>query len=392
MSVYYLPFFVIILGILLYLYIKTRAKIRSIRKFEHSAAKKQAANKSDEMVFTCEFCGALIHPEKNAACPKCGASYAENIRWKEIQETDRQKVLNRPEEFVDSVGGKNLKGMVRRSRILLVLMAMILIGSIVICLEEMYFFQVVSGTNYLHDERLNHMGEHYQKEVCSLENDGILLDEDGVFVQVTGIYRDADKVKIEYLVNNTNESDMHLRFNRYGQNGKAQISRTPVVNHDLKKGRSVTVYEELDEKNPIWSLAYGTFHLDQMNYFHEQNATIVLTTGLQDGKDSVQGEPVMENDHIKVVKNKETLLIINQSDEGYQMNLGKVKSGNDEYTVRSWDIIIPQGYSYCLDQVTCKQLPKNKENLKLTLYFQSLENASEKFTETVDISNQIIKQ
>lgn len=285
------------------------------------------------------------------------------------------------------------------------LFLLFLIVSIIVLFIVLFFISLHSRqTDYTKDEPLNPDSYyHYKEQNYKVQGDGVIFDEQGLKITVTGFYAEEDsyteevfkepfsRVRIGYRVDNYSGKNLTVSFRYVAINGIAS-NRFSIFYGHFKNNSSVTFYENMyDVRNGvIKEMILDNFKFsDREDYRYESSAKVkILTDSDYEYSDPVIEEPLLydQNDIKVYFKEAETpdsflLYIMNNSDYDYHINSSKLIIGEETDDTPVYRQSIPSHHTFLSGDI--RIFPKKGgtlEDCKLSLSFSSFEDPSKDFS------------
>lgn len=285
----------------------------------------------------------------------------------------------------------------------------VLFVAVVIC-----FAAGIIGTDYRKDEKLND-GEYewFEETDYSIIGDGVIYDEGGIRITVSGIYDvpglvpgedpwPAGAVKVGFIVENYSGKNVDIRVTCNSINGVATSLSYFYMMGNFKKNTTTQVYEDIYAYIPgndisqmviddvlIYSLKYEWIAEAADPVFINTTAEVTVP-----GPDLTGYHPIFENDAFEIYACENTdrfhegytLYLENRSGMNYTVDIeGMAVDGKGVTGEGIYDSLIPAGnrmytsqiYSY--DSVYDAASPYKRE-VMLSLSFKCLDDAEESFS------------
>ena len=294
-----------------------------------------------------------------------------------------------------------------RCIIILIILDVLFLGLIILLASGLL------GTQYRKNEDLNDgYYEWYQVADCRINGDGVIYDEGGIKITVSGIYEvpglDPEKdlwpagtVKVGFVVENYSDKNVDIRVSCNSINGVATSTSYIYMMGNFKKNTTTRVYEQLFSfpGNEIGEMVFDDVVIFSLKYemMAESRTPVFITTDAEPTVpefDLSEYHPIFENDEFVICASKYRdqfhdgyrLYLENRSDMNYTVDIDAMTINGKPVTAEGiYDALIPAGnimntsqiYSY--DPEFGMGLLDNKEVL-LSLSIKCLGDEEENFS------------
>ncbi len=347
----------------------------------------------------CSFCGWEIDTGRDKVCPNCGLDY-EKDDWNSGFGEDLP-AKKRP--WV----AKGFRERLFKSMIVFFILDFLFIGSM-ICVAT-----GVIGTHYRRNEELNDSGYEWYKPVgYRINGDGVIYDEGGIKITVSGIYQvpsldpendswPAGNVKVGLLVENYSGKNVEIYASCNSINGVSGSTSYIFMGGNFRKNTTTQVYETVYDipGNDIGTMVFDGVTVFSLKYelLAESETPVFITTTAEvtvPEFDLSDYHPIFENDEFVIYACKYTdqfhdgykLYMENRTDTTYTVDIdGMTIDGKGVTGEGIYGSLIPAGnvmttsqiYSY--NSTYNEGTPYNRE-VMLSLYFKSLDETADNFS------------
>lgn len=360
-------FLIVAIIILTVKYLKIHAQELSKDSFEKAAKDRAKKLEYEDPDITCDYCGNKIDNSKYRECPVCGGTYDSNPEWIKRHNPD----LLWADATADSYAKSRLAEVERKSAPVArkLKMAVLILSGIIafILLVCLVVWLVTPPHYYRQDETVNQYSyDAYIKENYGAIGDGVILDQDGVKITLTGIYKDSEGVgqglKMEYLVENTRDEDVRICFELFGVNGYCREGSLGIEYDWYKKNSVTTIYDSLyamGETDVINSLVYGHMYLENEDgtFYRNEDLITIRTNAEKDGMIRMSdGNTIFEQNGVEIQlmtgSSGYVFWIENDTDHDYRISSTDLRIDGQEYDSSSiYRSMLPAHHVFRSDDV-----------------------------------------
>ncbi len=393
--------FLIIFGLIIYLiilafrYKSVKANAFSRKEMEEAAHRQANKLSYKDPMITCDYCGAKIDTRKHKVCPQCGAAFDQDREWTERHDAGDRFIDEGTREIVaerEKKSREESQKILSRMKKTMALLG-ILIGGLIVLAIVVEFID--KQTSYRRTEKIG--DSYYTKDYIpadfEVDGDGLIFDQDGMRIWVTGFYVDPEtsedtylgeaytgNIAVEFRLENHTKYDYNVCISCDSFDGICHGDSSGIFTYDtFKHGDDVVFYERLDDVplQKISEMVFEEIHMygDGDAPSLQTEAPVMIHTNAKTDFQPDLGDAnlVFTNDYVDIYAKLNEyddryyhLFIQNKTEEAYAISAedqmfvdGEVYEASSIY--RS---VLPGGYMY----VDRYNRPRNtgEEELHLT--------------------------
>ena len=261
--------FLIIFGLIIYLiilafrYKSVKANAFSRKEMEEAAHRQANKLSYKDPMITCDYCGAKIDTRKHKVCPQCGAAFDQDREWTQRHDAGDRFIDEGTREIVaerEKKSKEESQKILNRMKKTMALLG-ILIGGLIVLAIVVEFIN--KQTSYRRTEKIG--DSYYTKDYIpadfEVDGDGLIFDQDGMRIWVTGFYVDPEtsedtylgeaytgNVAVEFRLENHTKYDYNVCISCESFDGITHGDSSGIFTYDtFKHGDDVVFYERLDD-------------------------------------------------------------------------------------------------------------------------------------------------
>ena len=261
--------FLIIFGLIVYLiilafrYKSVKANAFSRKEMEEAAHRQANKLSYKDPMITCDYCGAKIDTRKHKVCPQCGAAFDQDREWTQRHDAGDRFIDEGTCEIVaerEKKSKEESQKILNRMKKTMALLGILIGGLIVLAIVAEF---IDKQTSYRRTEKIG--DSYYTKDYIpadfEVDGDGLIFDQDGMRIWVTGFYVDPEtsestylgeaytgNIAVEFRLENHTKYDYRVCISCDSFDGITHGDSSGIFTYDtFKHGDDVVFYERLDD-------------------------------------------------------------------------------------------------------------------------------------------------
>ncbi|MBQ2532256.1 MAG: hypothetical protein II545_01275 [Lachnospiraceae bacterium] len=261
--------FLIIFGLIVYLiilafrYKSVKANAFSRKEMEEAAHRQANKLSYKDPMITCDYCGAKIDTRKHKVCPQCGAAFDQDREWTQRHDAGDRFIDEGTREIVaerEKKSREESQKILSRMKKTMALLGILIGGLIVLAIVAEF---IDKQTSYRRTEKIG--DSYYTKDYIpadfEVDGDGLIFDQDGMRIWVTGFYVDPEtsestylgeaytgNIAVEFRLENHTKYDYRVCISCDSFDGITHGDSSGIFTYDtFKHGDDVVFYERLDD-------------------------------------------------------------------------------------------------------------------------------------------------